>query len=267
MAIYNSSDSAFNIKVLSSISINYPKFIGDQGSYEVGEAREYQPNLIEGIKTPIGQVAQNKIYWYALQSNEYLITRLFDRFKLLPSSEYIIRLESHFRENTGSDFLYTRINLPRGRSFFKIKDSIRKRLRDLIDIPIYLWSETNNSLTNHIEFNYLQPLIDELPFSAVIGGIQKVRVFLNNIKLNHIPLSIGSNGTIPESFEYKINLTIEISDNFGVDQKDFEELDIASYLDGGGLTSFWVLQHQRGYKPFINKLICTNVIINDYFKK
>jgi hypothetical protein len=270
MGIFITKLASENIDLLYSNLYNYlPKKIGNQGVIESGEAREWQPNENEAAKIPTTEKARKKIYWYSLQETDYLLTRLFSRFNEVVTFEYTNKLESHFRTNTGADFEYLREGLPRGKNFYSIRTSIKNRIRTLIETPISFWTENlnDNSLTGHIEFGYLTPLIDELPYSAVIGGIQKVVVYINKLNLKHTPYSLTSNGIIPESYKYSINLTIEIWDNYGVDQGDFEDFDLASLADGGGLVSFWVLQHQRSYKPLINKLICRNVIISDYFIK
>ncbi|HEX8545486.1 MAG TPA: hypothetical protein VF691_00915 [Cytophagaceae bacterium] len=41
-------------------------------------------------------------------------------------------------------------------------------------------------------------------------------------------------------------------DWFGVDEGDFTNFRPAALLDRRGLAALWILQHQRGYRPFIN---------------
>lgn len=88
--------------------------------------------------------------------------------------------------------------------------------------------------------------------TIAIGGIQEVEV--TNLWLNQ---EFGydywdGNGRIhakPHSTTVKFQVLLK--DWFGVEEKDFTNFRPAALLDRRGLTAMWILQHQRGYRPFI----------------
>ena len=75
---------------------------------------------------------------------------------------------------------------------------------------------------------------------ALVGGTQQTQVLLTAISIH---------GT-----EYNATLLLKISDDYGVDAADAEkgQTTMGWWSDcDDGLAAFWVLQHQRGYRPFI----------------
>lgn len=48
-------------------------------------------------------------------------------------------------------------------------------------------------------------------------------------------------------------IIVEILDHFGVDLKDIEEKQ-DDFKYGVGFTAWWILQHRKGYKPFITQV-------------
>lgn len=59
-----------------------------------------------------------------------------------------------------------------------------------------------------------------------------------------------------------------IKDWYGVDESDFTNNRPVAQISRDSLTALWVLQHQRGYRPFINILQYThNLEINSALTK
>ena len=79
------------------------------------------------------------------------------------------------------------------------------------------------------------------PLLALVGSIQQINVFLSDIQIH---------GT-----SYTAAFKIDMYDQFGVSENDF-----AKYGTGSGpkaivrdaIIAFWILQHNRGYKPLVN---------------
>jgi Protein of unknown function (DUF3289) len=56
--------------------------------------------------------------------------------------------------------------------------------------------------------------------------------------------------------EWSMDIFVEISDNFGLDRDD-----VLTYQNKNvGFAAWWVLQRQRGYKPFKVKMLITQKI-------
>jgi len=60
---------------------------------------------------------------------------------------------------------------------------------------------------------------------------------------------------------FNCKLRIEIYDHYGLDTADVEKI----YGFGAGFRAWYVLQHVRGYKPFLTYLQCTIPIKNQSF--
>ncbi|PIE48510.1 MAG: hypothetical protein CSA40_00035 [Flavobacteriales bacterium] len=72
----------------------------------------------------------------------------------------------------------------------------------------------------------------------LVGGTQSMKVSVTGIFYN------------PKSLSWLALISVEIRDDFGVTESDITDASPSAKLGIGGLTDMWVLQHQRGQKPF-----------------
>ncbi len=72
----------------------------------------------------------------------------------------------------------------------------------------------------------------------LVGGTQKLIVTLSAIIYN------------AKTCNWLALISVEIRDDFGVTESDITNASTSAKLGIGGLTDMWVLQHQRGKKPF-----------------
>jgi hypothetical protein len=85
--------------------------------------------------------------------------------------------------------------------------------------------------------------------ASAFGGIQEVTV------KGYLKKWIPEVGTFDKKLKpniLNIKLVFELKDWFGVDEQDVFNNDLPAQIDREGLAAFGVLQHQRGYPPFIN---------------
>jgi len=104
---------------------------------------------------------------------------------------------------------------------------------------------------NMINFSSLRILVEAMAF----GGIQEVELkgYLSKVKREGKGDYLTKFGDIfhdPTILE--IRLEFVLKDWFGVDEEDVYKSSVATQLGREALAAFWILQHQRGYKPFIN---------------
>ncbi len=81
-------------------------------------------------------------------------------------------------------------------------------------------------------------------FRAMIGGVHGVRLYLTNFR-------------VPENARtFEGDLTVQISDDFGVGNDDIYSPDLAS---------MWILQHERpGHRPFVNELNVADTVTGSF---
>ncbi|KGN75126.1 hypothetical protein HQ40_07135 [Porphyromonas gulae] len=107
--------------------------------------------------------------------------------------------------------------------------------------------------------------------SPFVGQISSERTKFNTLKdkLNGMTLAVDDTSayevyvddyklTAPNTFS--CNLRIIVYDNYGLDAAD-----IAKYGTIAGFRAWYVLQHVRGYKPFLTKMTCIIPIKNETF--
>ncbi|MGN7986874.1 DUF3289 family protein [Pedobacter sp. 22226] len=99
---------------------------------------------------------------------------------------------------------------------------------------------------------------DSTALKVLVGGVQQLDVILKDIhyqfnKLHH-----------RNDFKYRAEFEITIYDQFGINESDISNASFTASLGMQGLIAFWILQRQRGYKPF-RTAFKFNHIINDKF--
>lgn len=86
----------------------------------------------------------------------------------------------------------------------------------------------------------------------LVGGTQELRV-----ELTYITYDISKS-------TWKARLDVEIRDDFGVTESDITNASPAAKLGMGGLMDMWVLQRQRGQKPFTSVFNFSFICNGDY---
>ena len=220
-----------------------------------------QRGWIESILIPTavyGDYNLSKFKRKPLQNlnNDDLITVLFENLKTF--TKYGDTLKQHFRNNTGDDLFHHLDNWPDG--YTTNKNNLVKALRDTIISAYKL--KTVLDVTNIIKqkenlINFSNAKILMLGEAAIFGGIQEVGIkgFLKNERIG-----IKMIGKPVKSF-IEVELRFVLKDWFGVDEQDVYKNELSTQLDREGLAAFWILQHQRGYRPFIN-IITYKEIVN-----
>lgn len=175
-------------------------------------------------------------------------------FKTVLYSRYGQRIKENFERKSG-ETLYHRLgswatdfNTGRNALYEGIKKEIQEKHANFhshgrIDISRAL-------ALNHPSFRIAPFHLDEM---IAIGGVQEVEVedrgWTENIGYDYW----DKNGKIhSKAHTTLIKLKISLKDWFGVDENDYTNFRPAAMVDRKGLAALWVLQHQRGYPPFIN---------------
>jgi hypothetical protein len=118
-----------------------------------------------------------------------------------------------------------------------IKTAVKDNYRDREDFPCVDVSSCIEQ--NWLSFRESYFDLDELiPF----GGVEQIEIEGELLAYN----------IIKRDYELKVKLNFTFKDWFGVDEDDVVKMAISTGIDRDGLAAFWVLQHQRGHKPFIN---------------
>lgn len=180
-------------------------------------------------------------------------------------------LETHYRRNNGkilnvimpnSYWVSSRINDRRG-ILSKIREKTQKAVYD---------AKRRNDFVCNVDCSYILDQI-KLDFRAdpanpslaiPMGGVQGVKVRSKSVT-SRTATVLGMRDPIKQHYNvdniYEITLEIILRDWFAVDEDDFA---FSSYSSGWAatksfitklgreaLTAFWILQHQRGYRPFV----------------
>ncbi|WP_455593519.1 DUF3289 family protein [Bacteroides sp.] len=211
-------------------------------------------------KKPAELLAINKLFNIQLSST---VDQLFNDMAFLFSAGTLIdgnqnakALIMHFRNNTGEVFSSSYMNemMKRHPTFDKfvnspdgVVDILKKKLREL------------NGNINKIN----GPLHN--------GEIKSVRVKFNTMedKLKGMTLAVDDtsayqiyvdNYTLHSKNTFSCQLRIVVYDHFGLDIRDVQK-----YGAIAGFRAWYVLQHIRGYKPFLTVMECIIPINNQSF--
>jgi len=178
-------------------------------------------------------------------SNEELLELMFAPFKLF-AKKYCTRLEQQLRDNKGATLEWTFEKWP-NREVTNL-DNLLNAVKDKI-FSAYRRSSpedvTPEIQAHMINFSSFRILAEAMAF----GGIQEVELkgYLSKVKYAGYDKSGKHFPTVLE-----VRLEFVLKDWFGVDERDVYNNSIAAQWSRESLAAFWVLQHRRGYKPFIN---------------
>lgn len=196
---------------------------------------------------------------------------------LAGSSDLRQILETRYRKNTGEEL---RVNMPNSywtSSIANNRDGLLSKIREATQNALIM-AKRRNDFTCHINCSHILDQAqlnfrsDAQNFSLMLpmGGVQEVLVRStlvesrkNMTNMNRLPNS--TKDRIKHYYDinnmYEITLEIILRDWFAVDEDDFAFSDYSSgwaatksfitKLGREALTAFWILQHQRSYRPFV----------------
>jgi Protein of unknown function (DUF3289) len=151
---------------------------------------------------------------------------------------------NRFMANTGGIAIDNRLttkvmNSPEYKNFIKVFAN---------ELKSKLIANNNQVPSQVIDLKNLHPSWGN---SNILNGLA---IFLHNSEQTKI--SYENYVFNPTTKEWSMDIFVEISDNFGLDRND-----VLTYQNKNvGFAAWWVLQHQRGYKPFKVKMLITQKI-------
>jgi hypothetical protein len=143
-------------------------------------------------------------------------------------------IAEHFASNTGADFFWgaeVTNEIESNSSTVDLQKEIAKQFRNQI--------QEKNGKIDLINILVTPPNlgIESISLKTLIGGTQQVDIWISEFQMD-------SNNN------YSAKITYRIMDDFGVGASDISNASIVAQFGIEGLKSLWVLQHQRGFKPF-----------------
>ena len=222
-----------------------------------------QKNLIEKVMSKSSGERKPLAY----ETNNNLIERAFQKVTLF--SKHGQKIKTHFIQNTGND-LHFNINFitPLLNKKIPLLVSIIKEIKEVytskngIHSPIDITTNIKNNMLN------FRRAIFDLSEIVAIGGVQQVEIEGYLMKDKKV-MAVNRGLFLPKVYIHNIldvKLKFTIKDWFGVDEEDIYKMDLAAYLDREGLASLWILQHQRGFRPFINVFSYEKNIIVPFYE-
>lgn len=190
---------------------------------------------------------------------------------LLDSSENVRANEavvSRFKQNKADDY-YPEEPIQK---FFRDDDktkllisSFEKRFKELLVKYNFDMEKINiyNDWKKGIDYKHIpdfkfNPSIQRNSTKAiqnlVVGGVQGMRFYLKKLAVKQFSPDLRR-GIREVNFNYSAELELQFIDDFGLNWTDIgktQTSDILKKLGTPYLIAFWILQHQRGYKPFAN---------------
>jgi len=142
---------------------------------------------------------------------------------------------NHFKANTGSD-----LNRPGLAKMMLNTDPLKNTTND-ISIKFKQKMTAFNGDFSKISIDVNRPnftFSDSPTLKAIVGGTQQLDIFLTSINIDN------------KARTYSANLSLNLYDDFGVSESDVTNPSLAALWGQNALGAFWVLQHQRGIKPF-----------------
>lgn len=170
--------------------------------------------------------------------------------------ELLTALIGHFKGSTGTPFsnAYMDQKLKEHPSFHTfvyqkdkgVLDNLKDRLKKVLgNIKRIQLLQKNEIISDRTKFNTLKDKLNGM--TLAVDDTSAYEVYVDDYKL-----------TAPDTFG--CNLRIIVYDNYGLDAED-----IAKYGTIAGFRAWYVLQHVRGYKPFLTKMTCIIPIKNETF--
>lgn len=200
-------------------------------------------------------ILDNKLFSDLLKYNEnYLFNLMYNltaNGALLKGGENSKKLVDHFKSNTGNIYSNGYMNEQMKKS--KTLEEFVYQKDGVLDVLCQILRKTNGNI-NKIE--------------TQVGKIRSTRVKFDTLWDMFNGMSISVHDTIAykiyvDDYEllsgntFNCNLHIKIFDHFGLDMSDVEKFSIFD-----GFKAWYILQHVKGYRPFLTCLECTLEIKN-----
>ena len=190
-------------------------------------------------------------------TDEELLELMFTSFKTVShfkwiTNDYSREIENNFKKGNGATLEWTFKEWP-NRKVSNL-DNLLNALTDKIYLAYrsgFPENVTPEIQANMINFSHLRTLGEFVAF----GGIQEVELkgYLSKVKHAGKGDYFTKFGDIlHDPTVLEVRLEFVLKDWFGVDEEDVYKNSIATKLGRDYLAAFWILQHRRGYQPFIN---------------
>lgn len=238
-------------------SILFARSMKRPGKTLTGETAE---DMLCADKTPEEVRRMHRLFGLQLKASD---KELFADMYMLASmgslsggGELLTALIGHFKDSTGTPFsnAYMDQKLKEHPSFHTfvyqkgegVLDNLIKQLRKILGNinKIYILQK-GEIISDRTKFNTLKDKLNGM--TLAVDDTSAYEVYVDDYKL-----------TAPNTFN--CNLRIIVYDNYGLDAAD-----IAKYGTIAGFRAWYVLQHVRGYKPFLTKMTCIIPIKNQTF--
>lgn len=238
-------------------SILFARSMKRPGKTLTGETAE---DMLCADKTPEEVRRMHRLFGLQLKASDkelfadmYMLAGLGS---LSGGGELLTALIGHFKGSTGTPFsnAYMDQKLKEHPSFHTfvyqkgegVLDNLIKQLRKILGNinKIYILQK-GEIISDRTKFNTLKDKLNGM--TLAVDDTSAYEVYVDDYKL-----------TAPNTFS--CNLRIIVYDNYGLDAAD-----IAKYGTIAGFRAWYVLQHVRGYKPFLTKMTCIIPIKNQTF--
>lgn len=238
-------------------SILFARSMKRPGKTLTGETAE---DMLCADKTPEEVRRMHRLFGLQLKASDkelfadmYMLAGLGS---LSGGGELLTALIGHFKGSTGTPFsnAYMDQKLKEHPSFHTfvyqkgegVLDNLIKQLRKILGNinKIYILQK-GEIISDRTKFNTLKDKLNGM--TLAVDDTSAYEVYVDDYKL-----------TAPNTFS--CNLRIIVYDNYGLDAED-----VAKYGTIAGFRAWYVLQHVRGYKPFLTKMTCIIPIKNQTF--
>lgn len=237
-------------------SILFARSMKRPGKTLTGETAE---DMLCADKTPEEVRRMHRLFGLQLKASD---KELFADMHMLAGmgslsggGELLTALIGHFKDSTGTPFsnaymdqklkehpsFHTFVYQEKG-VFFNLNDQLKDASGNINKIQMPLIGKISSDRT---KFNTLKDKLNGM--TLAVDDTSAYEVYVDDYKL-----------TAPNTFS--CNLRIIVYDNYGLDAAD-----IVKYGTIAGFRAWYVLQHVRGYKPFLTKMTCIIPIRNKTF--
>lgn len=261
------------------------KRIGNEKTEETTSGYNGQPRSQEGKRLLKVGTEEGKYAKLLKMSDFQLLNLMWESGGLGALDSILIRsgdlkkiLESHYRSRSGRELS---VNMPdsywvssssndREGILRKIRDEVQKSLNNKRWSQFETYSIDCSSILDQANINFRTDIANP-SLAMPMGGVQEVVVRSTSFQEKEHrrpPRPTIMDFSTTNHKDYEITLEIKLRDRFAVDEGDFTTNDwsnqtgktAATALGREALTAFWILQHQRGYKPFVWNAIFQSTI-------
>lgn len=176
-------------------------------------------------------------------------------FEPLNNSEYGLKIKRYFIGKLGQN---NDMKIDKWVSEFTNKNALFESIARDIKANHTMFHDSRGrriDVSKSIELNMPNFRVSPTNLSEMIaiGGVQEVEIkndiIRESFEQNYLD-RFGKGFSKPHTANIKLEVLIK--DWYGVDESDFMNLRPAALFARKAIAALWVLQHQRGYKPFIN---------------